>query len=126
MLVSFAHSLRLSRIFAALAVIVILVASLVPAPPRTGLPYFDKIEHLAAYVVLGFLLFLATGKKGAAIVLASVGFCAVYGGLIEIIQPFFGRQRELADWMVDIAGATVGSLAGAPARRLLDRIAVAG
>jgi VanZ family protein len=116
----------LSRILTAVVAAVILVASLVPMPTRSDPPNFDKVEHLAAYVLLGFLVFLATGKKGAAVLLVSVGFCTAYGGLIEIVQPLFGRSRELADWIVDFAGGFVGSLLGLPARGLLDRRAVAG
>lgn len=121
MLTSHRRSLRASRILAAVAAALILVASLVPVTPPADRPGLDKIEHLAAYVLLGFLLFLATGRRGAAVVLVSIGLCTAYGGLIEILQPLFGRSRELADGIVDFAGASVGSLLGVPARRLLDR-----
>ena len=119
------HSLGISRILTALVVAAILVASLIPIESPPGGPYTDKIQHLAAYMLLGFLLFLATGKKGPAVVLASIGLCTAYGGLIEILQPLFGRSRELADWIVDFAGASVGTFLGVPARRLVERV-VAG
>ena len=123
LLTSRGHSLGISRILTALVAAAILVASLLPFESPPGGPFTDKILHLAAYVLLGLLLFLATGKKGPAVVLASIGFCTAYGGLIEIVQPLFGRSRELADWIVDFAGASVGTFLGVPARGLLARVA---
>jgi VanZ family protein len=35
-----------------------------------------------------------------------------YGGTIELIQPFFGRQAEWADLVADGVGAVLGGAAG--------------
>ena len=43
---------------------------------------------------------------------------AGYGGLIELVQPYVGRSRELADWTADLKGIAVGTLAGVGVNRL--------
>ncbi len=113
--------LKTSRVFAAAVTLVILVLSLMPQTPKPDPLHLDKAEHAAAYAALGLLVFVATGKKSAAFVLISVGVCSLYGGLIEIIQPYFGRDRELADWIADICGVLAGTLLGVLARSLLDQ-----
>ena len=31
-----------------------------------------------------------------------------FGGLIELIQPSFGRSADMQDWIADIAGVALG------------------
>ena len=33
---------------------------------------------------------------------------SAFGGLIEIIQPSFGRSADMHDWIADIAGVGLG------------------
>ncbi len=118
--------LKLSRILTVVLAVAILVASLLPQHQTPDPLHLDKVEHLGAYALLGFLAYLAAGRRGLGVVLAVIALCSVFGGLIEIVQPLTGRSRELADWIVDIAGASLGSLLGGPARRILDRRARVG
>ncbi len=113
--------LKSSRVLAAAVTLAILVLSLVPQSSAPDPLHNDKAEHATAYAALGLLAFLATGKRSAAVILATIGVCSLYGGLIEIIQPWFGRNRELGDWVADIGGALAGTLLGALARSLLDQ-----
>ena len=46
----------------------------------------------------------------------------VLGAAIEIIQPAFGRHRELADLYADSAGALAGVGVGLMCRALLGRL----
>lgn len=43
-----------------------------------------------------------------------VPLAAAFGGAIELLQPFVGRSRDLADWYADLKGigaaAVLGSL----------------
>jgi VanZ family protein len=72
---------------------------------------FTAAAHFAAYAVLGFVLGLAVSgwtpdARGVLVVLA---LAAVLGGAIEVIQgPLSYRDAQLADFLVDVAGAAVG------------------
>ena len=68
-----------------------------PAPGGT-----DKLVHLLAFAAQTFPL-AYTGRFG--LVPVFVGASA-YGGLLELIQPSFGRSAEMQDWIADIAGVT--------------------
>ena len=43
---------------------------------------------------------------------------SAYGGLIEILQPSFGRSADMQDWIADIVGAALGILIALLYRRL--------
>jgi VanZ family protein len=70
-----------------------------PAPDGT-----DKLVHLIAFAALAFPL-ARTGRIG--LVPVFVG-ASIFGGLIEIIQPSFGRSADMQDWVADIAGVALG------------------
>jgi VanZ family protein len=106
----------------------ILVLSLIPKPPEipVGIHYADKIAHFVAYIVLSFLVFasVSEGKHiGAALttVLIVAASCVVFGGLIEILQIFTGREPELWDLAADSIGAVCGAFVGAGLLRRLYR-----
>lgn len=82
-----------------------------PPPAPDGL---DKLVHLIAFTALAFPL-ARTGRFG----LVPVFFGAsVFGGLIELIQPSFGRSAEMQDWIADIAGVVLGIVLALLYRRL--------
>jgi hypothetical protein len=84
---------------------------------------------MLAYTALGFSLFLATlqipgsGKQrkegnihstlhltswsGRSVLIALI-VGALFGALIETIQPYFGRSREWLDFFADVMGLVVG------------------
>ena len=81
------------------------------APP---FPHIDKLEHVGAFSLLGFLVARAAGGtwtlSTAATVLAGGLAAALYGVSDEIHQSFTpGRMVEVADAVAD----TVGGFAGA-------------
>ena len=80
-----------------------------PAPGGT-----DKIVHLIAFAALAFPL-ARTGRIG--LVPVFVG-ASVFGGLIELIQPSFGRSTDMQDWIADIAGVGLGIILALLYRRL--------
>jgi VanZ family protein len=49
----------------------------------------------------------------------------VLGGAIELIQPFFGRNRSVADLGINLLGGLLGLFFLAPCRRLLPRVLLA-
>jgi VanZ family protein len=82
----------------------------------TGLGTWDtvlrKIAHTAEYALLGALVFRATRRPTAALLIASaLAFLitSAYAGTDEIHQTFVaGRHGSPVDWLIDTAGAAIG------------------
>ncbi len=94
---------------------VLTVAMLWPinqAPP--GLDGSDKLVHLIAFAALAFPL-ARTGRIGLLPVFIGA---SAFGGIIEVIQPSFGRSADMQDWIADIAGVALGIILAILYRRL--------
>ena len=74
----------------------------------------DKIVHVIAFAALAFPL-ARTGRFGLIPVCLGAG---AFGGLIELIQPSFGRSADMRDWIADIAGVGLGMVLALLYRRL--------
>ena len=74
----------------------------------------DKVVHLIAFAALAFPL-ARTGRFGLAPVFLGA---SAYGGIIEVIQPSFGRSADMQDWIADIAGVGLGIMLALLYRRL--------
>ncbi len=69
------------------------------------------IGHFVAYALLGFLLGIALGGWRVDLRQMALGLAlaAVLGGAVEVVQgPLSYRDAQLADFLVDVAGAAVG------------------
>jgi VanZ family protein len=116
---------RFRWILTGLVSAIILVLSLIPQLPHAMNPfsYSDKLEHFAAYFVLGLCLCISIeqGNSRRALIIAAA--CAfAYGALIEFLQFFTHRQPELLDLAANLLGALCGALAGsAILRRTFSR-----
>lgn len=107
---------RIRWILSAAVAAGILVLSVLPEMPRamTEFTYADKVGHLIAYFVLGLLLFRAIApERRKQAFLITVASCVAYGGLIEVLQHFVGRQTELLDLTADLIGTLAGAALGA-------------
>ena len=80
-----------------------------PAPDGS-----DKVVHLIAFAALAFPL-ARTGRIGLLPVFIGA---SAYGGIIEVLQPSFGRSADMQDWIADIAGVALGMMLGLLYRRL--------
>lgn len=90
-------------------VLAVIIAVVTLAPMLAGgLAGSDKVYHVLAFACLAFPLPLVQPRLTLWVV---VGVFA-YGGAIEVIQPFFGRQAEWADFVADAIGAVPGAAAG--------------
>lgn len=96
----------------------ILTLAPVQAPGGFG---SGKIYHILAFAALAVPLSFALPRFTLGVIL----FALAYGGFIEIVQPFAGRERELPDLLADAAGGTLGAFLGFVARRVWDRFFVA-
>lgn len=86
-------------------------------PPTVIVPFSDKAQHAATFgglIVLGMLAYPRISLLRIVVALSALG------ALIEIIQPYFGRDRDLKDWIADTAGILL-VLAAFGAARLLWR-----
>ena len=84
---------------------IIAVLTLTPMPAG-GPPGSDKIYHVLAFACLAFPLPLVRPRWTVWVILCVIA----YGGIIEVIQPFFGRQAEWADLVSDSIGAILGAV----------------
>lgn len=75
-------------------------------PPE--LPGTDKTYHLLGFAAFVFPLTLYRPRNW----LWLVPLAIVFGAVIELIQPYFGRSREIADVIANSAGALAGAAAG--------------
>ena len=80
-----------------------------PAPEGS-----DKVVHLIAFAVLALPL-AHTSRFGLSPVFIAA---SAYGGIIEVLQPYFGRSADMQDWIADIAGVTLGIMLALLYRRL--------
>lgn len=96
----------------------ITVLALAPLPGGLPVAGSDKSHHLIAFAAL-CLPIAALEPRWLPWALPAM---AAFGGLIEIVQPWTGRTRDLADWQADLAGLGLGLLAGLALHRLLRRL----
>ena len=72
----------------------------------------DKLMHFMMYMGLSCAITYNQRTSGKALLLtafAAVVLSTTYGGLIELVQPFFPpRTCDLLDFIADAAGAIVG------------------
>lgn len=95
--------------------IAVLTLTPVPAPPLGAIAESDKIYHVIAF---GVLVFPMAYLRPRWLMLAVPAYLA-FGGLIEILQPFVGRDRSLGDWIADLIGLGIGVVGGLAAGRFV-------
>ena len=77
-------------------------------------PGGDKLHHLMGFAALMLPVTSLYPRWTLPMLALALGF----GGAIELIQPYVGRSRELADWGADSAGAVLGTALGLMLARL--------
>ena len=84
----------------------ITVLSLIPLNELPEMPGSDKTHHLVAYAILAYPTSLRRPKGWQNILI----FFAIYGGVIELIQPFVNRHGKWVDLIANTMGLMVGCL----------------
>ena len=88
--------------------VLIAVTTLSPVPLHPTAFGHDKLVHLFSFAVL---VLPASVRHPRA--LLWLGPAAIlFGGAIEIIQPFVGREREGLDFLADSLGVGLGAIVG--------------
>ncbi len=93
-----------ATVFLALIIAVLTLAPISPGGPAG----FDKIYHSLAFAALAFPLSFVRPRMAPWIILGVI----VYGGTIELIQPFFLRHAEWGDLGADAGGSLLGAAVG--------------
>ena len=73
-------------------------------PVVITIPTSDKTQHAVTFAVLAFLAGVAFPQAR----LWALGFAlSGFGALIEILQPWFGRDDDARDWIADTIGLAI-------------------
>tara|TARA_B100000683_G_scaffold229675_1_gene230253 strand:- start:45 stop:440 length:396 start_codon:yes stop_codon:yes gene_type:complete len=87
-----------------LFLLIITILSFIPVSQEPPMNNIDKIEHLIAYAALTIPISLAYHPRHKAI----FWFACTWGMLIEIFQPYVGRQADTMDAIINAIGAGLG------------------
>ena len=88
--------------------IIIAFLSLYPLQQLPGFPGTDKTHHLVAY----FLLALPSGLKKPNKWILFIFLFIIFGGVIEMIQPYVNRYGEWLDFFANTVGVIFGFFIG--------------
>ena len=107
------HHLDITLTFLVTTIVTIAMLWPLDTPPPAPND-LDKIVHIIAFAALSFPL-SGTGRFGLLPVVLGASF---FGGVIELIQPYFNRSADMDDWIADIVGVAIGIIGGIIYRRL--------
>ena len=96
------------KIYTSLIFIIITFLSLYPLQEQPSIPGSDKIHHLIAYSALA----IGVGLRRPSNYIFIIVFFSFYSGLIEIIQPYVNRFREVEDFLFNNLGILIGLTLG--------------
>ena len=82
--------------------------SLYPLPELPEFPGTDKNHHLVAYFILALPSGLRKPKKWVLFILLFI----LFGGVIEMIQPYVNRYGEWLDFFANTIGVLIGFFSG--------------
>ena len=96
------------KIYTSLIFIIITFLSLYPLQEQPSVPGSDKIHHLIAYSALA----IGVGLRRPSNYVLIIILFSFYSGLIEIIQPYVNRFREIEDFLFNNLGIFIGLILG--------------
>lgn len=107
---------RLSLAMTAAIACIILILTLTPSTIQPiDAPFADKAYHLLAFAALTSPAFVLSPRSSR----PTMAFAIALGILIEIIQPYVGRDASFFDAAADIAGCIIGMMIGRRLRPLI-------
>lgn len=110
---------RVRRLAWLLTFILALVVAALTLGPATAppLPGGDKLHHLLGFAALALPAALFSPRDLWII----APLLVLFGGAIELVQPYFGRSRELLDAAMNAFGVATGGAVGLFIQRRLRR-----
>ena len=93
--------------------LLISLLSLYPIDSPSNVPGNDKFHHLIAYSLLSFPVSI---QKPRFYILICI-FFIIFGGIIELIQPYFNRSLDFFDFLANTIGVLIGMLSGLLVRK---------
>ena len=105
------------KIYTYLIFIIITLISLYPLQEQPNIPGSDKVHHLIAYSALAIGVELRRPSNYVLIII----FFSFYSGLIEIIQPYVNRFREIEDFLFNNLGIFIGLTLGIFINKIINK-----
>ncbi|MEQ8182566.1 hypothetical protein [Marinobacter salarius] len=105
-------SLRLAALAVTALIAWLTLSPWASSPQPLHFDQVDKLWHFLAFFTWGTLVAVSWSRPFWQLLVGGL----VFGGGIELIQPFVGRDAELADLGADLAGSGVGIWAGTSIR----------
>ena len=96
------------KIYTTLIFVIITFLSLYPLKEQPSIPGSDKIHHLIAYSALA----IGVGLRRPSNYVLIIILFSLYSGLIEIIQPYLNRFKEVEDFLFNNLGILIGLTLG--------------
>ncbi|MFL0797539.1 MAG: hypothetical protein K6L73_08615 [Cellvibrionaceae bacterium] len=84
----------------------IALLTLWPSERMPTVPGGDRLHHLIAYAALVFPVAFCRPRYWRCLVLLFVA----WGGVLELLQPYFNRHNEWQDFLANILGVVFGLL----------------
>jgi VanZ family protein len=110
---------RLARWIFVPALIVVVWGELKPGPHGPQV-IWDKLLHFTAYFGLAGIATVALGRRRASLWAALA--LAIFGGILEIVQSFVGRDAEWGDELANVLGAGLGLTAAWFSVQIVQRL----
>lgn len=98
--------------------IIIATLSLTPLEKLPEVAGSDKTHHLVAYFALACPLAIAKPKNWVVYMVVMV----LFGGMIELIQPYINRYGEWLDFLANVTGLICGLMFGTAVRFIYKKI----
>ena len=105
------------KIYTYLIFILITFLSLYPLQEQPSIPGSDKIHHLIGYSALA----IGVGLRRPSNYVLIIIFFSFYSGLIEIIQPYVNRFREIEDFLFNNLGILIGLTLGIFINKIMNK-----
>ena len=105
------------KIYTYLIFIIVTFLSLYPLQEQPSIPGSDKIYHLIAYSALA----IGVGLRRPSNYVLIIIFFSFYSGLIEIIQPYVNRFREIEDFLFNNLGIFIGLTLGIFINKIINK-----
>ena len=100
-------SITFTDISAIFCFFTILYLSLRPIPETLNFSPNDKFNHVLAYTTLSCLICI--GRRNIFQILCLFLATVIFGGSVEIIQPYIGRYGEWQDFYANTVGSFIGT-----------------